>query len=595
MPLTGELEHLPIVDVIQLINSTRKSGTLFVYSRKGEGQLVFDNGYIVGASHSNEKLRIGQILLEAGIISKEDLDKALAAQKAAGENRKPLISTLLEDCGMSKEAAFKSLETLIEMTVVEMISWTRGIFSFDVDNISVTDDYRYLPEQIQKQATFDSQMVLMDALRIYDEKVYAGEIEVVDEPLDQIPEHLDQHPEEEEEPEELILSDEILGLADLDKIERKKPRAFRSLEAFDPSEIHRQIIKKALPGLPAESHTEIADFLSELSSPSLADEVTLKTASQSQAIVMYAKDELLQHAVMTVCKREGIMVFTTSDEQDLEVLISRALEKQLDPILVFDYPTAAENAFDKETLIATRRHIKEKNPRSAIIQLCSSADYDFSLHSLRDGIRTVFPKPLHSERHDKFTSDMIDFLKSFQAYIQGCFNDERRQQFAKLRNSLSKLKSLHKAPDISLAVLNFVGEIFDRSLTFIVDKNALIAERSIGIRGNKLDGPSAPLKFRVPVREDSVLSSVICQGEAYFGAASDSQIKEALFPEIGAPVDSKILLLPMVCNGRVITLTYADFGDRQACQVPIDYIDFFSGQAGLTMENALFRKKMDKN
>jgi hypothetical protein len=145
-----------------------------------------------------------------------------------------------------------------------------------------------------------------------------------------------------------------------------------------------------------------------------------------------------------------------------------------------------------------------------------------------------------------------------------------------------------------LAVLNYIGEIFDRSLTFIVDRDGLIAERSIGIRTNKLEGPSAPLKFRIPVREDSVLGNVMSQGVAYFGSAGDSLVKQLLFPEIGAPIDSKILLLPLVCNGRVITLTYADFGNLQAHQVPIEYIDFFSSQAGLTMENALYRKKMDK-
>jgi hypothetical protein len=118
MPLTGELEHLPIVDVIQLIHSTRKSGTLNVYSRKGEGQLVFNNGYIVSATHSSEKLKIGKILLESHIINQADLDKALGIQELSSDDRKPLIATLLDHCGLSKEAAFKALETLIEMTVV---------------------------------------------------------------------------------------------------------------------------------------------------------------------------------------------------------------------------------------------------------------------------------------------------------------------------------------------------------------------------------------------------------------------------------------------------------------------------------------------
>ena len=41
MSFDGDLEHLPIVDVIQLLHSTGKSGTLTLKSPKGESQLVF--------------------------------------------------------------------------------------------------------------------------------------------------------------------------------------------------------------------------------------------------------------------------------------------------------------------------------------------------------------------------------------------------------------------------------------------------------------------------------------------------------------------------------------------------------------------------
>ena len=241
MPLTGELEHLPIVDVIQLIHSTRKSGTLNVYSRKGEGQLVFNNGYIVSATHSSERLKIGRILLESKIINQEELEKALTIQELSGDDRKPLIATLLEHCGLSKDAAYKALETLIEMTVVEMISWTRGIFTMDVDEIAVADDYRYLPRQLQT-VSLDTQMVLMDALRIFDEKVHTGEIELSEEPLleDPLQQYQQQEPAESEsltddggsDEADLVVSEDILGLADLDKVKRKKPHVFKGLEAF---------------------------------------------------------------------------------------------------------------------------------------------------------------------------------------------------------------------------------------------------------------------------------------------------------------------------------------------------------------------------
>jgi len=604
MPLTGELEHLPIVDVIQLIHSTRKSGTLNVYSRKGEGQLVFNNGYIVSATHSSERLKIGKILLESHIITQEELDKALGIQELSeAEDRKPLIATLLDHCGLSKDAAFKALETLIEMTVVEMISWARGIFTLDVDEINVSDDYRYLPKQLQT-VSLDTQMVLMDALRIFDEKVHSGEIEISEEPFDESSLENYEKPEESEstqdqsadiaeEASEIIVSEDILGLADVDKIERKKPHVFKGLEAFDPAQIHRQVIERTLSDLPVDDCEKLVSYLSNISTPFLGEDGMQSATAKSQAVIIYTCDEFLQHAVMTVCKKEGILVFVTANRNELDNLIDRALYKYLEPILVFGSPTPEVDDFSKEAIVDVRSLKMAQYPQISILQLASPLDFTFSLQSLNDGTRAVFPMPYFSERAETFAEDMINFLNTFQAYIRGCFNEERRQQFARMRNSLSGLRLLRKAPDISLLVLQFVSEIFERTVTFIVDKNDLIAERSVGIIDDKASGPGAPMKFRIPIRRDSKFKEVIQSGDAFFGHSDDGMLNDLLYPEIGTPKDSAFLLLPLKSNDRIITLTYADFGQQQAKQVSLDFLEFFAGQAGIAMENALFRKQLN--
>ncbi|SEA74237.1 protein of unknown function [Desulfuromusa kysingii] len=599
MPLTGELEHLPIVDVIQLIHSTRKSGTLNVYSRKGEGQLVFNNGYIISATHSSEKLKIGKILLESHIISQADLDKALALQEQTVEDRKPLIVTLLEHCGLSKDAAYKALETLIEMTVVEMICWTRGIFTLDIDEINVSDDYRFLPKQLQA-VTLDTQMVLMDALRIFDEKVHSGEIQISDEPLVENP--LEQFVEEEEEPqvednndEEIVVSEDLLGLADLDKLERKKPYVFKGLEAFDPADIHRQLITKTLVEIPDEDKENLVAFLSSISTSHLLEDGATATTTKSQAVIIYTCDEFIQHTIMTVCKKEGILVFATADRSELDNLIDRALFKYLEPILVFGGPVPQTEGFSKAEIINVRSLKMAQYPHISIIQLASPLDFTFSLQSLNEGVRAVFPTPYFCERKETFTADMIHFLNTFQSYIRGCFNEERRQQFAKLRNSLSGLRLLRKAPDISLMVLQFVSELFERSLTLIVDKKDLIAERSVGIVAPKDFGPAAPMKFRIPIRKESLFLDIINSGDSFFGKPEDGTFEDLIYPEIGAPKDSTILLLPLKSNDRTITITYADFGSRAASKVSLDFLEFFVGQAGIAMENALFRKQIDSS
>ena len=68
MAFNGELQHLPIVDIIQLLHATKKSGTLAVTGEKGECRLVFSDGLIVGANYLNGIVRIGRVLVRLKIV-----------------------------------------------------------------------------------------------------------------------------------------------------------------------------------------------------------------------------------------------------------------------------------------------------------------------------------------------------------------------------------------------------------------------------------------------------------------------------------------------------------------------------------------------
>lgn len=174
MSLHGNLEQFPLVDVIQLLHITNKSGVLHLKSSKGESQLVFHDGFLVGANHRDNSVRIGKVLVDMNAITLETLNQALAEQKAAGKDRKPLIAVLIERGGIDKETAYKGLETLIEMTIVEVLTWGTGTFSFDVSHTGVSDEYRYFPETIQQEVLLNAQGVLLESLRMYDEKMREG-------------------------------------------------------------------------------------------------------------------------------------------------------------------------------------------------------------------------------------------------------------------------------------------------------------------------------------------------------------------------------------------------------------------------------------
>src|SRR3990172_331316 len=111
------------------------------------------------------------------------------------------------------------------MTLVELISWSKGTFTLDTDTIVLSPECCYPLNKMEQEITIDAQMILMDALRIFDEKERdrnAGMTGLSDEEF-----YADEISSEEAEPtNEGIpsLTADDLGLGDLDQLERKIPQ-----------------------------------------------------------------------------------------------------------------------------------------------------------------------------------------------------------------------------------------------------------------------------------------------------------------------------------------------------------------------------------
>jgi hypothetical protein len=589
MSFTGDLEHLPVVDVIQLLHATKKSGTLSLRSSKGESQLVFNDGYIVSANHLNNSPRIGQILVEMNTITHEELEKALLEQKNAGEQRLPLIAMLIENGNINKEDAYKGLETLIEMTIVDVLTWTKGSFDLDVDKLFVSDEFRYFPEKLHQNLHMNTQSVLMDALRIYDEKMRDGTL--AGETFSAVEAPADGAFDTNREWQDISAND--LGLDDLDNLERKIPDVFLGVKNYDPTEIHRQKIRDELRGIPVTEQEKFFSFMDKFSGTSKAVEAAAASDGLSQAVIVFSQDEFIKHTVKTVCTHEGFFVFTTDEEVNLDLIINQSLAKGLIPALVIAPPEKAGGRFSAENIFRLLQEKLEKYPQVSVFQLVSPGDYDFSLGALQAGATAVFPSPGMGERKDTFVADTIAFLDAFLSRLKRSFAAPGQQVLRQFRDSIFSLNSLKDAPDVSFVLLRFASAMFERSITFIVGKSELIAERGIGVKADKNSGATLPMRFKIPLTQPSVFQDVIASGKLFYGQTDDALAKSHLFTEIGAPHSSHVLLAPMKSFGRVIALIYGDFGSKAATPPQLELLDILARHAGLVLDNALYRKKIN--
>ncbi|MRR59091.1 MAG: DUF4388 domain-containing protein [Deltaproteobacteria bacterium] len=577
MSFTGELEHLPIVDVIQLLHSARKSGILRFSSRKGESQLVFKDGFIVSANHLNNSVRIGKILVDLNIITQETLTQALQAQLGAGKDRKPLVVTLIEMGVVEEKDAYKGLEQLIELTVVEILTWKKGTFALDVRPSAVSDEYRYYPERISREINVDTQGILMESLRIFDEKMRDGELTDEDFPEEEIP---------------TIEADDWGEpvLADSDRQERKSPAVLSGPAECNsaPAAIQRQTQEEIAPSLTALELEQLGAFLGGFSS------VRESTGESVRSLVLLSPDRLICHYVTAVCTPAGIPVSFVSTEQELDPILDQALAGLDIPILVIDAPRQSDDRFSPQELSSLRQRKRLHYPEICVIQLAAPGDAEFTLQSYSDGVRAVLPKPSLYERREAYVEETIRFLTAFKAYLEVAAFERESFAAARIKTAITRLHDLRYTTSIASNLLECVAGICERSLTLIVHDSALVAENGIGINGGKEGGEVPATGVRIPLARPSLLRDVIEWGFVYYGPIEDEAIRKHLFAAIGPPSCSTMLLLPIRRHGITVAIAYGDFGDRESVPLDVGLLKILAIQAELVLENTFYWRKLSK-
>jgi hypothetical protein len=587
MAFTGDLEHLPIVDIIQLVHTTRKSGIFSVKGSNGESKIVFRSGSIVNANHIDNSVRIGTVLVKTGAITIDDLKQAMGVMKNADKNRMPLLATLVQMGKLKREDALRGLKKLVVLTIVELISLTKGTFTFDTDAIVI-------PSDGGQDLAVDPQMVLMDALRIFDERERDRRDGKEVPSLTAL--YADILPEEsagEAQGERSTVTADDLGLADLDRLEKKIPRPVSEMEIFDPIEIHRRKIKELLPGFSFEEQEAFVSFLRKSVDRKAAPDAAARQASK--AVILFSNDTLISHSVMSLCNDEGVLVFATDDEKDLDRMVAQCLLSEKMPVVVFDSPVRSEGGFSREKIAGLRNEVRGKYSAVPVIQFASPQERDFILQSYHDGVRAVLPKPSKEDRRETYIRDMIQFLDAFKSYIRSFQygRDDADITGKRLIDGMTSLRGITVPSDAALVVLTAVSEMFERAVTLVVRGSELIGERAIGISSEKSMGPTPADQLKIRLSQPSVFRDVVDNGRVYYGESGDETLR-TFFTEIGRPFSPAIVLLPLISDQKVVALIYGDFGQKEASPVRLDMLEILSLQAGIVLEYALFRRQAAK-
>jgi hypothetical protein len=162
MAIEGPLRELGIHDVFQLLDLSRKTGSLRVTSalRDNEGVVYFESGRVISASIRTNPHPLGAMLVRAGKISEGDLERARMAQSHRTDGKR--LGELLVEAGcLTWRELERQVRLQIEAVVFELMSWQEGFFSFVEGESS--------DESTEAVARISTESLLMEGARRIDE------------------------------------------------------------------------------------------------------------------------------------------------------------------------------------------------------------------------------------------------------------------------------------------------------------------------------------------------------------------------------------------------------------------------------------------
>jgi tetratricopeptide (TPR) repeat protein len=132
MAIEGPLRELALTDVFQLLDLSRKTGTLSITPEGGGHRpalVRFDRGAVVGAELSQVHDRLGHLLLRAGKVTEAQIQTARRAQQISPG--RALGTVLVEQGIVSEDEVRRQLRFQIQEIVFELIQWKDGYFRFE--------------------------------------------------------------------------------------------------------------------------------------------------------------------------------------------------------------------------------------------------------------------------------------------------------------------------------------------------------------------------------------------------------------------------------------------------------------------------------
>lgn len=520
MGISGSLKDVSVADVMQFIHLGRRTGTLLL-SRGAERSMIgFHFGRLVSAQAPRTP-KLGDLLVSSGIIERERLDGAVRLQGQEAE-RRSLGQILVSSGAIDAEELRQVIGQQIEQAVSEVMIWDSGTFEFAIDDLRPIDDIALYPSDVLPDGDINTQMVLLEAARIFDERNRdRGEREETYEDGDST------HP---------ALLDTSPGVA-LGIPVSEEDAAVRDIGAPAPAaeRLQLQIVSVDRP------------FAEQLA-------------------------EALQHEVA------GIELTTLQHAGAAE-------PGEPPPIVLVDL---RRGGVSLDQAAALRR----ARPGASIVALVDPGTSIARVYAA--GVLAAVPAEVEA-----VVACVENVIESRRDLVRGgrmlpAAGGDSKAGVARLRRVFGDLRSGLISATVALNLMHIISESVERAVLFLVKRDHLMALGAFGTDPNGRPLAERTRALKVPLEGDNALIRSLETGETLTLPYEEALLPENLEKMLGRPRTGQVVVFPVLGAQRVISVIYADNGDREQPIEDIEILELATAQVGMAFENELLRRQISQ-
>jgi CheY-like chemotaxis protein len=169
---------------------------------------------------------------------------------------------------------------------------------------------------------------------------------------------------------------------------------------------------------------------------------------------------------------------------------------------------------------------------------------------------------------------------------------ELSRELGLLQERLAELRKQSDPTQIATTVMRVARDFFERGVLLLVKHDEL---RGLGGFGLAPKDQKLGLLVRevvIPLKDESVFRDVVVGQKTFLGPLPDGRWAKVLVGRIGRFKAGAVVLVPLLTNRETIALLYGDNPETGVTPGRLDTLELFINQAGIALENAFLQRKL---